>query len=224
MNKLIPAAILAAALAVAGCQGSGGSVHHVAATGTPRAVATASPAPSPFVSDVRAQYNVGADVSDNEIATLGQSVCASAEAGGNRQSLDNLVTTSFSVTGNGADSVVNLAIQDLCPGSEPAPTWHVLGRYSGTGQWNGPVFKVLGNNPILRVTYRFWGNTDGYGGTNFIADLVSNSNDLQIANAIAVSGSKTTRQYPDVSYGGSHHYHLEVDTTGHWTFVIRQRY
>jgi hypothetical protein len=77
---------------------------------------------------------------------------------------------------------------------------------------------------VLKVTYHYWNNSDGFGATNFIADLVSRDDDLNIANDITISGGKTTRLYPDLSFGGSHVYHVEIQADGNWTITIRQRY
>ena len=202
--------------------------HGNISTATPSA-APAAPSTPPeqqtFVSDVRDQYNVGAEVTDEDIVSVGSQICQAAQGGSDRAALDKVPgQNGFSISGNGADSVVNLAIRDMCPGSAPVPTWHTLAHYSGSGQWNGPTFKVLGDNPVLKVTYRYWNNTSGFGGDNFIADLVSRDDDLNIANDIAISGGKTTRLYPDLSFGGSSHYHLEIQATDSWTVTIRQRY
>jgi hypothetical protein len=209
--------------------GCGASKPHITPTQPPPTTAAAPPeftaAQQTFISDARSQFNVGGTVSDSDLAQVGQAVCTAAQAGVDRKALDLVpAANGISVTGSGADSLVTIAISNMCPGDMPTPTWHTLARFSGTGQQNSQTFKILGGNPVLRVTYRFRGNTSGYGGDNFIADLVSRDDDIQIANVIAVGGSKTTRLYPDLSYGGSPVYHLEVQATGPWTVVVRQRY
>jgi hypothetical protein len=199
-------------------------------------ISTATPSPAPaapstppeqqrFISDVRSQYDVGPEVIDEDIVTVGSQICQGARSGSDRATLDKLPEQNgFSISGNGSDSLVNLAIRDMCPGSAPVPTWHTLAHYSGSGQWKGPTFKVLGDNPVLKVIYHYRNNSDGFGATNFIADLVSRDDYLNIANDIAISGGKTTRVYPDVSFGGSTHYHVEIQAVGSWTVTIRQRY
>lgn len=91
--------------------------------------------------------------------------------------------------------------------------------FSGSGDWNSPSFPV-GSTVTLR--YSYWNNTmgNGDGGDNFIADLVSNSDDQSIVNAIAVSGGTTTTIYPNTSFGGSDVYHLSVTATGPWSFTL----
>jgi hypothetical protein len=81
---------------------------------------------------------------------------------------------------------------------------------------------VTGSSPQLKVVYSYTGNSSGFGADNFTADLVSSSDDLSIANDIASSGGKTTMLYPDLSFGGSRRYHLEVQATGPWHFRVVQ--
>ena len=100
--------------------------------------------------------------------------------------------------------------------SAPAPKPVVL-RFSGSGTWNSPPFKV---GPTVIVKYRYSDNTSGFGGDNFVADVESSGDVQSIANDIAVSGGKTTTLYPDTSFGGSNMYHLSVTATGPWYFKI----
>lgn len=204
--------------------------------GSIRAQATPSAAPastSPFttyelefISDARSQYHVGPEVTDQDLAQVGTAICDAAKSGDDRATLDKVpAQNGMGVTGGGADSLVNLALRDICGGLQPKATWHALGHYTGSGQWNGPSFKVLGHNPVLKVTYHYSGNGDSFSANNFVADLMSPDDDLQIANDIAYSGGKTTRLYPDLSFGGSRRYHLEVQiASGSWSFTIKERY
>ena len=102
-----------------------------------------------------------------------------------------------------------------------APAAITVARYSGTGSWNSPQFTLSGQP--LTVKFSYSGNSlPGEGsGDNFMADLTSSSDDLQIANEIGVSGGKTTTLYPDTSLGSSV-YHLEVQATGYWSVTITQ--
>jgi hypothetical protein len=90
--------------------------------------------------------------------------------------------------------------------------------FSGSGNWNSPTFAV---GSTVTVTFSYSGNTSGFGGDNFIADLQSSGDDQAIANDIAVSGGKTTTIYPDTSFGGTDMYYLSVMATGSWTFKIQ---
>jgi len=103
-----------------------------------------------------------------------------------------------------------------------APPAITVARYSGTGTWNSPQFTLSGQP--LTVTFSYSGNSlPGEGsGDNFMADITSGSDDLQIANEIGVSGGKTTTLYPDLSGGGSSAYHLEIQATGYWSVTITQ--
>lgn len=95
--------------------------------------------------------------------------------------------------------------------------------FSGSGQWNSPEFTLKCSSPAVKVTYRFSGNTNGFGGDNFMADLQSPSgDDQQIANTIATSGGKTTTVYPDTSFGGSKRYYLSVQADGSWKFTLSE--
>jgi hypothetical protein len=92
---------------------------------------------------------------------VGKQVCDGVLSGKNRTALDKMPAQNglgFSGGGGGADTLVNLAVKDRCGGLQPKATWHTLGRYSGSGQWNGPSFKVIGNNPMLKVTFQDSGN------------------------------------------------------------------
>jgi hypothetical protein len=100
----------------------------------------------------------------------------------------------------------------------PPPALTVA-SYHGTGSWNSPQFNVS-DGAVLTVRFSYWNNTSGYGGDNFIADIVSSGDNLSLANDIAVSGGKTTTVYPDTSLGGSNLYHLEVQATGPWSVTI----
>jgi hypothetical protein len=90
-------------------------------------------------------------------------------------------------------------------------------RFSGSGEWNSPEFKV---GSKVTVTYSYARNTDGDGGDNFAADIENSGDDQQIADDIAVSGGKTTTLYPDLSFGAQDMYHLSVQATGSWTFTM----
>ncbi len=209
MNLRRIAACLACGAAAAILAGCGGSKPHIAPAQPSSAPPTFTTGQQAFISDARSRFNVGASVADADLAQVGQAVCTAAGAQVDRKALDLVpAANGMGVTGSGADSLINLAE------NVPAPAWHTLARFSGSGQENSRTFRLLGDNPVLRVTYRYWDNSSGYGGDNFIADLVSRDDDVQIVNDIAVSGGKTTRLYPDLSFGGSAVYHLEVQATG----------
>jgi hypothetical protein len=180
-----------------------------------------------FISDARSQFNVGAEVGDGQLVSVGHQVCDGVQSGKDRAALDKVPGDNglgFSGGGGGADALVNLALKDMCGGLEPKATWHTLAHYSGSGQWNSPPFKLVGDNPEVKVTYSYSGNGDSFGADNFIADMVSSGDDVSIANDIAYSGGKTTRLYPDVSFGGSRRYHLEIQASGNWTFTVKEKY
>ena len=91
-------------------------------------------------------------------------------------------------------------------------------------QNTAPVYLPAG--APLKLTYSYGGNSSGFGGDNFAADLVSPTDDISLANDIAVSGARTTRLYPDMSFGGSHAYHLEVqfaDSSAFWSVTITEK-
>ena len=77
-------------------------------------------------------------------------------------------------------------------------------------------------NPQLVVRYSYWKNGDQYGPSNFILDIVSRTDDLSVSNVIRKWGSRTTNEYPDMSYGGSHWYHVEITAEGRWRVTITQ--
>jgi hypothetical protein len=120
---------------------------------------------------------------------------------------------------SGSSSTPTVTVTHTVPATHaaaPAPKPVVL-RFSGSGTWNSPPFKV-GSKIIVK--YRYSDNTDGYGGDNFIANVENNGDDQNVANDIAVSGGKTTTLYPDTSFGGSSMYHLSVTATGPWYFKV----
>jgi hypothetical protein len=116
------------------------------------------------------------------------------------------------------------SITDPWPGSAPKPAWHKRAHYTGTGNWNGPPFRLVGSSPEVRVAYSCTGNATFGSPDNFIADLVSPHDDQLIASTIADSGSRTTRLHPDLSNGESPRYHLEAQASGSWSFTISERY
>ncbi len=174
---------------------------------------------------MRNAYSFGSSVSDLDIAGFGRLVCANRESGISQSSVIQTATSTWSNTSSvEGEAMVRLAEQNLCPAQLPVQTWHVIASYSGSGNWNSGEF-TLRDSPV-QVTFSYSGNTMGYGdsGDNFIASLASSTDNLSIANEIAVSGGKTTTLYPDLSYGGSPKYHLEVMATGSWSFTIKQKY
>jgi hypothetical protein len=99
----------------------------------------------------------------------------------------------------------------------------VLFTKGGTGSWNSGRFYIKGTrNPQLVVRYSYWKNGDQYGPSNFILDIVSRTDDLSVSNVIRKWGGRTTNEYPDMSYGGSHWYHVEITAEGRWRVTITQ--
>lgn len=238
INKIIAAAGAAAvigggAVACGSATYSTTSNHHQAASSSPTSSAPAGPSADEqtFTIDMRQTFSFGSDVSDQNLIDFGHQVCSDRQSGTSLADEIPTVEGDWSHTGR-ADSIkmIKLAEQDLCPaettgpGSEvPKPPRTVLLNYTGSGNWNSQPFHVRSGAHLV-VTYWYSGNTfgDGMGGDNFIADVTSSSDDLSIANDIATSGGKTTRLYPDMSFGGSHRYHLEVeaDNQATWHFKI----
>jgi hypothetical protein len=106
------------------------------------------------------------------------------------------------------------------PTTQAAATNHLLLTFSGSGIRNSAPFNV-GGGP-LTVTYSF--NCSSFGGSgNFQADLYYgnqaslNSDDLSIANALAVSGHQTTTVYPQ--YPGKDYY-LSVNSECSWRVKV----
>lgn len=216
----------ATALAVScgtGTSGSNASQSQKPSSPPAAAPATLSAQEQTFVSAMRNAYSFGSSVSDLDIAGFGRLVCTNRGSGISQSSVIQTATSTWgNTTSVDGEAMVRLAEQNLCPAQLPAQTWHVIARYSGTGNWNSGEF--TSRDSPARVTYSYSGNTMGYGGDNFIASLTSSTDDLSITNEIAVSGGKTTTLYPDLSYGGSPRYHLEVMATGSWSFTVKQKY
>jgi hypothetical protein len=106
------------------------------------------------------------------------------------------------------------------PTGQAAVTNHLLLTFSGNGIRNSAPFNV-GGGP-LTVTYSF--NCSSFGGSgNFQADLYYgnqaslNSDDLSVANALAVSGHQTTTVYPQ--YPGKDYY-LSVNSECSWRVKV----
>lgn len=221
--------VLSIAIVVIALVGSGGNkagraaATHPPATSPSPSVSVLNAAEQTFVDDMRSKYDFTSDVKDSDIAQFGQQICSERQAGGSQASEYTTARESWSHTGSqDAYNMTRVAERDLCATYLPAKSWHVIASYSGSGTWNSGQFK-LRNQPV-RLTYGYSGNSSGFGGDNFIADLVSSSDDLSIANDIAVSGGSRTMLYPDMSFGGSHRYHLEVVATGRWRFKIEQKW
>lgn len=104
----------------------------------------------------------------------------------------------------------------------PAPEI-VTKTLSGTGSYtSAPVqFGCKEDGNPITVAYSYSHNTSGYGGDNFEAELDDSTGTEvgnEIANDIAVSGSKTTHVYPD-SFD-TPPFHLTVTATGSWKFTF----
>jgi hypothetical protein len=174
---------------------------------------------------MRAKFNFGSDVKDQDIVAYGQQVCEARQTGSSQDAAEHIAKTNWThASATDAYKMARLAEADNCSASLPAVRWHTVLAFSGSGQQNSNTFRIHPGNTKLRVTYSYRNNSSGFGGDNFIADLVSSTDDLSIANEIAVSGGKTTILYPDLSFGGSRDYHLEVQATGGWSFTIQQKY
>lgn len=220
-------ALAASALLIGSCsskmaqQTTTGSGH----TEAPATPPTLTAQQQVFVSAMRAKWKFTSGISDREIATYGAAVCKErSEGGAQTQAQDLARTTWTNESATDAYKMTRLAESDLCPPQLPAVRWHTLAVYSGQGIWNSAPFHIHPGPSALRVSYSYSGNSLGGMADNFVADLVSNSDDLQLVNDIAVSGAKTTMQYPDLTLG-DRAYHLEVQAAdGSWTFKIMQRW
>jgi hypothetical protein len=181
-----------------------------------------------LVNDIRDKYNFNAGVADSDIVAYGQSVCSGRAAGGSQSDAEQVSKTAWThMSASDAYKMTRLAESDMCPAWLPVMRWHVLGSYTITGMGSSPEFTIRPGNTALRVTYRYSGNSTGFGGDNYAVDLVSGTDDISLANDIAVSGGHSTRVYPDLSFGGSRHYHAEVqmaDSGAVTTITIEQRY
>jgi hypothetical protein len=214
---------------VAGCADS---VHKAGNGSPPTSPATSASVPPQFTStdrafiaDMREKLNFGSDVKDQDIVRYGQQVCEARQTGSSQSAAEHIAKTNWTnVSVSEAYKMTRLAESDNCSASLPAMRWHTVLTFIGSGQQNSDTFRLHPGNTKLRVTYSYSNNSSGFGGDNFIADLVSSTDDLQIANEIAVSGGKTTLLYPDLSFGGSRSYHLEIQATGSWSFTIKQKY
>lgn len=111
----------------------------------------------------------------------------------------------------------------------PAPTappavQHVTKTITGHGsETTGPLHFgcVIDGNPI-KVVYSYSGNSEGYGGDNFTAELDDVSGmpvGDGIVNDIAESGSHETNLYPDEDFSTPpFHLAVEGDQEAHWSF------
>ncbi len=216
--------VLAVGCGAAGTSGSSPPSHNPS---SPTAGSTPTPLNASelaFISHMRTNYSFGPGVSDRDIARFGHQVCTFRESGNTQATAAKAAASSWTNTSTAeGEAMARLAEKDLCPSELPVQRWHVIASYNGSGTWNSPQFR-LHDGPV-RVTFSYSGNgSSQYGSDNFMADLVSSSDDLMIANDIAVSGGKTTTLYPDMSYGASPDYHLGVEATGSWSFTISQKY
>jgi hypothetical protein len=191
-------------------------------------VITLSATQQSYVDAMRSNYNFDSSITDQQILTSGQDLCSARSEGSSQTVAQDEARSSWTnMSASDAYSMTRLAESSLCPAWLPAIRWHTIASYSGTGMWNSPPFRLHPGSTMLRVKFGYSGNSSGFGGDNFIADLVSSSgDDLSLANDIAVSGGQDTTVYPDTSFGGSRNYHLEVtaDSGATWYFVIKQRY
>jgi len=229
LTILLALPVLIIAIVVIALVGSGGNkaaptaTTHPAATSPSPSASVLNAAEQTFVDDMRSKYDFTSNVKDSDIAQFGQQICTERQAGGTQASEYTTAKESWSQTSSeDAYNMVRLAEADLCATYLPAKRWHVIASYSGSGTWNSGQFR-LRDQPV-RVTYGYSGNSLGDGGDNFIADMVSSSDDLTIANDIAVSGGRRTTLYPDMSFGGSHWYHLEIEASGSWWFKVEQNW
>ena len=99
----------------------------------------------------------------------------------------------------------------------------VLLRFDGSGIRNSPPFNV--GSGALTVRYSF--DCAAFGGSgNFVADLLYgnqsslSSDDQQVANALAASGSQTTTVYPQ---DPGRDYYLSVNSECSWTVKVSTR-
>lgn len=234
MRKIrITGMAVAAAVAVllAGC----GSPEHAATphrttTSTPKPTHTApalSAAEQTFVSEMRDRFNFGSSVKDSDLLAFGHATCLAARDEGQAEAQREARQDFTNMTATTAYNMVRTAEKDLCPSEVPKQRWHVIARYEVTGMGSSAPFRIRPGSSVLKVTYSYSGNATYGSADNYAADLVSSTDDISLANDIAASGGKTTMAYPDLSFGGSRLYHIEVqmaDSTTVSSFVIKQRY
>lgn len=228
--------VIVVVASVASSGGKSGGKHKVAASAsssTSAAPAAAGPtlnaAQQTFIGDMRSKYGFNSGVQDQDLITFGQGVCDQRHNGSGQAPTAQLAGQSFThVNKSDAYNMTRTAESDLCPAWLPAKKWHVIASGTVTGMGNSSQFTVKAyGNSRLKVTYQYSGNSTGFGGDNYTADLMSNSDDQSLANDIAVSGGHTTFVYPDFSFGGSRTYHLNIglaDSTTVTTYSISQRY
>jgi hypothetical protein len=225
--------IVILAVVIASGSKHGGKTAAVAKTSTSAAPAAASPglnaAQQQFISDMRSKYSFDSSVADSDLVSYGQNVCTSRAQDHQGQGyVESFTRQNWSHTSaSDAYNMARTAESDLCPAWLPAKKWHVIASGTLTGMGNSQQFKLHTGSTRLRVTYHYSGNSTGFGGDNYAADLVSSSDDQPLANDIAVAGGHTTFVYPDTSFGGSRTYHLNVslaDSGCVTTFSVSQRY
>lgn len=222
--------IIASAIANGGKGSSGNPGSSISSIGasTPTTAASSSAPALPadqtkFVSDLRS-YMTGQGVSntssDAAIAGLGKSICQVASSGGSSSDiaavLGGKAQADFSIK---PGKLVRMAEKDMCPKYLPKPV-QVLMRFSGNGIRNSPPFRVGS-----QVTVRYSFDCSAYGGSgNFIADLQYgnqtslNSDDQQIANALAGHEAQTTTVYPQ---DPGKDYYLAVNSECNWSIVVK---
>jgi hypothetical protein len=231
IKNIVIATVPLAALLAAGCASGLGSPAAVSShvKALPSASHSAA-APSlgaqqqKFANDVRAwltAHGSSNTVTDAQLASIADQACAARKVGGTQSALIAGSSSVNSRLGMSPTHFVRLAEKDVCPGQLPPPP--LVLHYSGHGNWQSPDFTVSDN---MTVVYSYSGNTTGYGGDNFAADIQNNGDDVSLANDIAVSGGNSTNVHPNLGYGGSKQYYLSVqaDANASWSFTITINY
>jgi hypothetical protein len=123
--KTIPAAILLAVAALAGCASSGPSSPATAhpASSAPAAASQPPAGGQEYASDMRNTFNFGSGISDSDLASSGQQICIDLQ-GGNSVATEALSQQSnwSNTSGGDALQMVLLAEQDMCPGQQGRQT------------------------------------------------------------------------------------------------------
>lgn len=98
----------------------------------------------------------------------------------------------------------------------PAPST-ALGRWSGNGTSSKVSFAAPASGDYV-VSWRFSGNTTGYGGDNFIMnDTDSNADSFSLPNVIQESGSGSTEV---TGASGTEVLNVQADQGCHWVVKV----
>jgi hypothetical protein len=108
------------------------------------------------------------------------------------------------------------------PGPATVPPGTVLLRKSGTGNWQSPLFTVGTGTPILKVVYRFSGNTAAGMPAVFSAEIDSAADTHLFVSEIADAGGPATTTVTPSVQAGDRAYYLLVSAAGPWSFTVTE--